>query len=179
VINNYRAALSIENSSISGNTGGGVSNSGTLSIAHSIISGNTASSGGGLHNYYGTVTIENSTISGNTATNDGGGISNQYSAKQGRGVTITNSTISGNRVNRGGGISNNSQCYYFGFFTCPAALTLNNSLIVGNQAAVAPEVENDASSIVTANNFNLLELMPMRVSPALHPARPTLYPAFR
>jgi (2Fe-2S) ferredoxin len=155
VINNYRAALSIENSSISGNTGSGVSNSGTLSIAHSIISGNTASSGGGLHNYYGTVTIENSTISGNTATNDGGGISNQYSAKQGRGVTITNSTISGNRANRGGGISNNSQCYYFGFFTCPAALTLNNSLIVGNQAAVAPEIENDASSIVTANNFNL------------------------
>ena len=40
---------------------------GTLSIAHSTISGNTASSGGGLYNYYGTVTIENSTISGNTA----------------------------------------------------------------------------------------------------------------
>ena len=28
-------------------------------------------------------------------------------------------------------------------------------MIAGNQAAVAPEIENDASSIVTANNFNL------------------------
>ena len=78
---------------------------------------------------------------------------------QGRGVTITNSTISGNRANRGGGISNNSQCYYYSsvFAASPAAavLTLNNSLIAGNQAAVAPEIENDASSIVTANNFNL------------------------
>ena len=37
----------------------------------------------------------------------------------------------------------------------PATLTLNNSVIAGNQATVGPEIENDASSIVTANNFNL------------------------
>ena len=129
---------------------------GSLNIENSTISSNTSNnSGGGVSNYYGTVTIENSTISGNTATNRGGGISNVGGARQGRGLTITNSTISANRANRGGGISNNSQCYYYGPFTCPAALTLNNSLIVGNQAAVAPEIENDASSIVTANNFNL------------------------
>jgi hypothetical protein len=148
--------LTIENSMISGNTGGGVSNGGTAIIANSTISGNTSNySGGGVSNYYGTLTIANSTISNNAATN-GGGLSNAGGARQGRGLTITNSTISGNHANRGGGISNNSECYYYGPFTCPAALTINNSLIAGNQAAIAPEVENAGSnSNVTANNFNL------------------------
>jgi hypothetical protein len=159
VNNNYRGALTIENSTISGNTGGGVSNGGTASIANSTISGNTSNySGGGVSNSYGIVTIENSTISNNAATNDGGGISNAGGATRGRGLTITNSTISGNRANRGGGISNNSQCfdYYYSPSTCPTALTVNNSLIAGNQAAIAPELENAGSnSIVNANNFNL------------------------
>ena len=56
--------LSINNSIISGNTGGGVFNYGTLTIKNSTISGNT---GGGISNFYGTLTIDNSTISGNTA----------------------------------------------------------------------------------------------------------------
>jgi Right handed beta helix region len=160
VNNNYRNALTIENSIISGNTGGGVVNGygSTLTIKNSTISGNTTNfDGGGVSNYFGTLTIENSTISSNAATNRGGGISNAGGARQGRGLTITNSTISGNRASRGGGISNNSQCYYYSFpFTCPATLTLNNSLIAGNQAAIAPEVENAGSnSIVNANNFNL------------------------
>ena len=38
-------------------------------------------------------------------------------------------------------------------FGHPGTLTLNSSLIAGNQATVAPEIEN--RSIVTANNFNL------------------------
>ena len=42
-------------------------------------------------------------------------------------------------------------CEFFG--PCDATLTLNNSLIAGNQAAVAPEIAN--TSVVTANNFNL------------------------
>jgi hypothetical protein len=136
---------SIKNSIISGNTGRGVGNSGTLAIENSTISGNT---GGGVSNFYGTLTIQNSTISGNTTNFGGGGIYNV----DGR-LTITNSTISGNRANRGGGISN-SQCFYQPCYSFPAALTLNRSLIAGNQAAAASEIEN-VSSIVTANNFNL------------------------
>ena len=41
------------------------------------------------------------------------------------------------------------------YYAVSGTLTLNNSLIAGNQAAIAPEIENDASSIVNANNFNL------------------------
>jgi hypothetical protein len=145
--------LTIKNSTISGNTtpggGGGVNNYiGGVAITNSTISDNTAnSSGGGVANYHGNVAITNSTISDNTANSSGGGVYNAwgYNGYYGGGgsVTITNSTISGNRANRGGGIFN----------TQSAALTLNNSLIFGNQAPVAPEIEN--RGIVTATNFNL------------------------
>jgi hypothetical protein len=144
--------VNIKNSIVSGNTGPGIFNSGTLTtltIQNSTISGNTDS---GVTNVYGTLTIENSTISGNTTKFDGGGVYN-YGGR----LTITNSTISGNTANKGGGgVSNFPGCFYSGFYGTPctdASLTLNNSLIAGNQAAVAPELAND--SIVNANNFNL------------------------
>jgi FG-GAP-like repeat len=138
--------LSINNSTVSGNQRG-VSNFGTLSIKNSTISGNT---GGGISNFYATLTIENSTISGNVG-DQGGGISNISG-----GVTITNSTISGNIANAGGGLLNTPLYGYCEFFnSCsPATLALNNSLIAGNQAAVAPEIEN-VGSVVNGNNFNL------------------------
>jgi hypothetical protein len=132
--------LSIKNSIISGNTGRGIVSGGTLSIENSTISGNT---GGGVSNSY-VLNITNSTISANTAHFSGGGIYNN-----GGRVTITNSTISGNSANRGGGVFNSYSFYYYG------TLTLNRSLIAGNQAPVTAEIENFGSNILTANNFNL------------------------
>jgi hypothetical protein len=151
--------LGIKNSTISGNSGGGVDNSfGTLAVENSTISGNTA--GGGVSNYGGRVTITNSTISGNTAST-GGGVIN-CSGPYGSSFTINNSTISGNIANQGGGVSNGPYC---GFYTHGGSnLSLNNGLIVGNQAAVAPEIQNvtDCPSpfgcdpnTINANNFNL------------------------
>jgi|RhiMetdeSRZDD1v2_1073273.scaffolds.fasta_scaffold178291_2 hypothetical protein len=131
----------------------GVYNSGTLTIENSTISGNTANfNGGGVYNAeYGTVTIENSTISGNTAST-GAGLFNVGL------TTIFNSTISGNIANsRGGGVFNGPPFYCYYFFGC-GTLKLNNSVIVGNQAAAAPEIENQGGrgvGIVTPNNFNL------------------------
>ena len=137
--------LTINDSTISGNTGAGVSNSpgSTLTIVNSTISGNT---GRGIYNSYANLTIQSSTISANQA----GGVSNYAGS-----VTITNSTISGNAANDGGGISNFAGCYYsFRGVPCiDGTITLNNSLIAGNQATVAPEVEN--TTIVKANDFNL------------------------
>jgi hypothetical protein len=139
--------LTLQSVTLSGGSsfnGGGVFNNGTLTIQNSTISGNTANSGGGgVYNWYGTLTIENSTISGNTA-HDGGGVFNSAGV-----LTLTNSTVSGNTANVGGGVYNSF--YFFSLTT----LTLNNSLIAGNQATVAPEIQNVGSSIVTANNFNL------------------------
>jgi hypothetical protein len=170
-------ALSIKNSIISGNPGGGVSNSGTATIENSTISGNRSNfrRGGGVHNYGGTLAILNSTISGNTTNSGGGGVYNGgiynsgtltiknstiagNTANVGGGgvynhggtLAISNSTISGNRAGRGGGVSN-----LVGYYSVPGNVTLSNSLIAGNRAGTAPEIENDARSIVTANNFNL------------------------
>jgi hypothetical protein len=152
--------------------GGGVYNAGgTLSIKNSTISGNTAYMGGGISNYAGTLAIENSTISGNTADR-GGGVFNSfsiYSSFSGI-LTITNSTISGNHANQGGGVFNFQLCHgnpsFPGYDHCHTpALTLNRSLIAGNQAATGPEIESSIIihnfmgppplNNVNANNFNL------------------------
>jgi hypothetical protein len=97
--------------------GGGIYNSGTLTVLESTISGNVAffqeksctfyttvpsclALGGGIYNSVGTLTISKSTITGNVANVSclykcsaaGGAILN------GGSVTINNSTISGNNV---------------------------------------------------------------------------------
>ena len=61
--------------SISGNAGAGVRNSGTLTLINSTVRGNFAASGGGVHNN-GTVSLANSAVSGNTASFGGGIFSN-------------------------------------------------------------------------------------------------------
>ncbi|HXM20062.1 MAG TPA: right-handed parallel beta-helix repeat-containing protein [Terriglobales bacterium] len=131
--------LTINNSTVSGNTGrgvtadgGGINNGGTLTINNSTMSGNRAAGlqfarGGGIYNG-GTLTINNSTVSGNTAggttTADGGGI---YNVGTGT-LTINNSTVSGNtadaRTADGGGIYNGDG----------GTLTINNSTVSGNTA---------------------------------------------
>jgi Right handed beta helix region/FG-GAP-like repeat len=155
--------LTIENSTISGNTGGGVSNHGTASIANSTISGNTSNySGGGVFNSA-TLAIQNSSISSNMSRFSGGGVYNSRRSNPGGSLTITNSTISDNRAGRGGGVFNSEysqRCYTYTYFGSPfvycfygITLTLNGSLVTGNQATIGPEMEN--LGVVNANNFNL------------------------
>lgn len=100
--------LTIYNCTVSNNTayayayGGGIHNSGTLTITGaSTVSGNTADQGGGIENS-GTLTITSaSTVSGNTADWGGGGIYIIYNLS----LTITASTISDNSAySNGGGI---------------------------------------------------------------------------
>ena len=104
-ISNDGGTLTIQNTTISGNTvagtgwGGGIYNAGSLTAIDSTIRGNTGSFGGGIMTYG--IIATNCTISGNSAVFEGGGI---YG-----GGTISNCTISGNRTtvghSRGGGIS--------------------------------------------------------------------------
>jgi hypothetical protein len=98
--------MTISSSTVSTNAanfknGGGVFNTGTLNVSNSTISGNSASNGGGLFSSGGMVTITNSTISGNAVSGDGGGVGNVASA-----MTIANSTIASNYAQKGGGIFN-------------------------------------------------------------------------
>ena len=105
-----QATLTLTNVAVTGNVAtsfaaGGVYNesAGNLTIERSTISGNTAGTiGGGVYNLN-ALTVTNSTITGNTANIsgsnwEGGGLYTDGTA------TIVNSTIAGNTAFRGGGI---------------------------------------------------------------------------
>jgi len=106
------------------NRGGGISNDGTLTLKGSTVSGNTAYEGGGISNEEdtlskATVTLSTSTVSGNTASEGGGGISTEGGA-----VTLTASTVKENTARLGGGIFN-------GFGT----VTLNHKTVITKNTA--------------------------------------------
>jgi hypothetical protein len=113
--------LRIINSTLSGNAaglGGGVFNSGTLTIINSTFNNNMASQGGGIYNPgSGMLTISNSTFIGNTAP-VAGGVSFNVGTLQ-----IANSTLSDNSANSGGGVYN------------VGTLTIINSAVSGNMAS--------------------------------------------
>ena len=114
--------LTITNSTISSNdatgVGGGIVNNANLTLTNSTVSGNDSSQlGGGIYSG-GTSTVSNSTFSGNTA-DDGAGIWVASTA------TIVNSTFSGNTAaDQGGGIGQNG-----------TGLTVTSSTFSGNSAA--------------------------------------------
>ncbi len=117
--------VTVSNCTFSGNNadgGGGIYNyAGNLTVNHSTFSGNSADhlGGGGIHNSLGTAAVSNSTFSGNHADGPGGGISNRYGT-----LTVSNSTFYSNSVYYGGGaISNNN-----------GTVIVSNSTISGNSA---------------------------------------------
>jgi CSLREA domain-containing protein len=114
--------------------GGGIGNSGNLTIAGSTISGNKSrfSDGGGVHSTGGTLAVVNSTIFENhTDFGLGGGIA----AKEGATLTVTSSTIAGNSAQEGGGIYNRS-----------STTTLKNTIVASNSADSSPDLSGDLES---------------------------------
>ncbi len=105
------------------NYGGGISNSGTLTINGCTISGNVANdNGGGMELSGGPVTINNSTITANSASYYGGGIENVFGP-----LTINNSTITQNTAEySGGGIE----------LTHGGTATISSTTIAANTAFV-------------------------------------------
>lgn len=140
-------------------SGGGILNSGMLTVTACAISGNNAGSGGGLFNQSGatlqvidstissnpsgggvgnsgTLTVTNSTISGNTTSGNGGGISSSGSS------TVNNSTIAGNTAGgSGGGVSNSG------------TLNLNSTIVARNSALSGPDV----SGAIAVADYNLIQ----------------------
>jgi uncharacterized repeat protein (TIGR01451 family) len=128
--------------------GGGIRNSGTLTVTRSILQTNVTSSdgydpaGGGIWND-GTLNVTNSTISGNRGYDDGGGIVSRGGGIWNNGpLNIMDSTLSGNSARSGGGISNDGS----------STLNITNSTISGNSAASSGGIYN--SSIGTLNITN-------------------------
>ena len=116
--------------------GGGIDNSGTLTITNSTVSGSLSDcDGGGIYNGSGTVTLTNSTVSGNTC-DDGGGIYNGSGM-----LTVTNSTVSSNT---GGGI-----------FNASGTVTVTNSTVSGNTRAGTSGGIYNGSGTVTLTDSTL------------------------
>lgn len=138
---------------ISGGGGGGINNSGTLTVSNSIVSGNLApipcipmllvylcigtASGGGIYNS-GALIISNSIISGNHAGSYcngnpcvalGGGLYNRGT------LMIQNSTLTGNSVSTACGPSLPCQVGRGGaFYSIGTAVMLTNSTVTGSAA---------------------------------------------
>lgn len=138
VLANLNSTVTINDCIIKSNSsdgaGGGISNSGTMTIRNSAVTGNyttgtLASRGGGIFNGLGTMAIIRSIVSDNVAqslaTNPfggvGGGIYNDGT------TTITDSTISDNRAKLAAGI----------FHSGPSPLAITNSTVSHNSALAA------------------------------------------
>jgi hypothetical protein len=121
------AAVAITNLTITrgqvGNSGGGILNSGTLTLSNCTVSDNRGDPSGGGINNSGTLNLNECTINDNTVGGGGpgGGILNSGTA------TLTNCTLSGNYIygsasgGSGGGIANGG------------TLTLVNCILNGNE----------------------------------------------
>jgi CSLREA domain-containing protein/uncharacterized repeat protein (TIGR01451 family) len=149
--------LTIQSSTIannlSGSYGAGVHNTstGTLSVQNSTISGNTGVEGGGIHTY-GTLTVTNSTISGNSVIHGGGGIAGYNGAAH---VTLKFTTISGNIADSDHDASDSGGGVYIGG---SGTLTMINSIIAGNIDTTTPATADckNSSSTLTSQGHNLV-----------------------
>ncbi len=130
-------ALTLTNCTVQNNgtfySGGGIYNTGTLTVVGSTISGNSAATnaigdGGGIDNGGGTLTVINSTIANNMTPSGWGG----GIAVDAGTATITNSTISGNSANGGGGGISTVVPDINGVTSNGGAVTLANTVVSGN-----------------------------------------------
>jgi predicted outer membrane repeat protein len=127
-------------------SGGGILNSGTLTLTESVVKNNSAVFGGGILNG-GTLTVVASTISGNTAT--GGPTGGAIEAIGGSSATtVRNSTVTGNAATSGsssGGILNS--------FNGPAVV-IENSTVAGNSAPPggASNLDQNSTGTITVTS---------------------------
>lgn len=178
-------SLTITDGNATAGQGGGIFNSGNLTLDQCTLSENSASgAGGGLYVSSGAVTLNNSTVSGNMAggTGNGGGISNP-----GGTLTLNQCTLTGNSTPaNGGGVAFGAnggtlvmnQCTVTenvaaiqggGIFNNGVAFTVFNSIVAGNTAPTATEI----SGAGTFTGVNLTN-GPPQLSPLGNYGGPTL-----
>ncbi|MCY2986902.1 MAG: dockerin type I domain-containing protein [Planctomycetota bacterium] len=131
--------LTVRNSTLTGNSasssGGGIFNAGTLLLTDVTVSENSsASRGGGIYSY-GTLTVANSIFSANTGS-DGGAIC--FSGA----LVLTNSVLSGNSATNAGG----------GIYSDNATLSVMNSTLAGNSASSGGGIFSDLGTLAVTNS---------------------------
>ncbi len=154
----FETNITIEESTISGNTGnggGGVASypyadsaptANTLTIRNSTLSGNSSAyDGGGVGSNGAVVSIENSTIYGNSSYNNGAGVWGASDTTYTGSTTINFATITNNNGFNGGGME-----------SAGGPFTVTNSIVAGNVAGtgVGPDVNEVAAATIT---YSLVE----------------------
>jgi predicted outer membrane repeat protein len=135
-------ALTIANGYIFGDDGGGINNSGTMTLNRCTVTGNvannTSSGGGGIFNgALGYMTLNQCTVEGNSVDRTGGGIED-FGA-----MTLNECTVSLNTCGVGGGGVD-----YRGIDIYGGSLALNGTILAGNlPAGSAPDLYNESTPI--------------------------------
>lgn len=120
------SGLTISEGSSGFGGGGGINNSGNLTLVRSVVKDNSGSLGGGIKNSN-VLRLVQSTVSGNFADGSGGGIRNRYGT-----LIVNRSTVSGNRAEYGGGIYSFTSDDF-----APTKTVIVNSTISGNSISSA------------------------------------------
>lgn len=167
IANGSLGALIVKNCTVASNfaaSGGGISNSGAVTIETSTISDNEATGfgegfGGGIFNEFNaTATIRDSVIYGNSCGSTGGGIYNDTNGI----LSLSNSTVAVNRnldsTSQTGGILNGG-----GMFNCSnSTVVLNEDADIrnaGGQAFIRSSIiERDLSTFVNSLGYNLVSV---------------------
>src|SRR5688572_8957585 len=136
-------SLTVMNSNFLGSSadssGGGIYNIGTLDVIQSTVSSNSAAYGGGINNSGGTLTVTDSSFTGNTSSWTGGGITNFLDNAR---ATVVGSTFYGNSaVYSGGGIISES-----------GAFEVINSTFSGNAAQEGGGAHNFEAVLTVKNS---------------------------
>ncbi len=122
--------------------GGGIFNhAGVLSLTGCTVHANVADSGGGLHNSEGTLTLRNSTVSGNTANVFGGGLTN-YGGES----TVQGNTFRANSALEGAAINNKNTINF------SARLRIGSTILHSNPGEA--NLDN-VFGVVTSEGYNL------------------------
>ena len=130
-----------DNIAVDRSLGGGIYSSGTLTLIDSTVSGNVAEGGGGI---WGVLMLIRSTVSDNTASRGGGG-------GIAGGGTFINSTISSNRT-----LSGFTNRFAGGGFSASANTTLTNVTVVGNHSRLSGGGIYISTGDITARMVNSL-----------------------
>ncbi|MHC5673028.1 hypothetical protein [Nostoc sp.] len=128
--------------------GGGIFNTGSLTVNHSTITDNRAYQGGGIFNT-GRLSVNYSAVTDNRAGNDGGGIftnGNPYLSDKSSITTVSYSTISGNQAGINGGGIEDAFSY---------RVVMDNSTITSNKAGM------DGGGIEDASFFVVIDPVPV------------------
>ena len=175
--------LTVDNSVLTNNSaysyGGGIYNNGTLTVTSSTFVDNNSvtADGGGICNYWdGVLTVTNSTFANNYVTFAGGGICSFGTA------TVINSTLTGNDT--GGGATGSGGIYCYGTLTVTnstiannigdgicngvsysfAILTLNNTIIAGNNLDIYGPLQPTSSNNLIGNGTGITNLSDLNSS---------------